>query len=164
MGHESRIELWSPTDRGSALLVSELTGLVANKQRKPRGEEPQSLGHSVQQPSTWCGRSEQITLYQVGCEARKRPAVGDVFFLDFPFYRTNQALARRCEGRLLAISGFPDNYPTYCPSNWASGLLPSGRQHVSNCEGGLMPPYLPSADVTRELPLFQKRRQMRSGI
>jgi hypothetical protein len=43
-------------------------------------------------------------------------------------------------------------------------LLPSRRQNVSNCEGGLMPPYLPSADVTRELPLFQKRRQMRSGI
>jgi hypothetical protein len=43
-------------------------------------------------------------------------------------------------------------------------FLESGRQHVSNCEGGLMPPYLPSADVTRELPLLQKRRQMRSGI
>jgi hypothetical protein len=39
-----------------------------------------------------------------------------------------------------------------------------GDIHVSNCEGGLMHPYLPSADVTRELPLFQKRRQMRSGI
>src|ERR1700726_1220596 len=28
---ESRIELWSPTDRRSALLVSELTGFVANR-------------------------------------------------------------------------------------------------------------------------------------
>jgi len=47
-----------------------------------------SLGYSVQQPSTWCGRSEQILLNQVGCEARKRPAVGDVCFLDFYLYRT----------------------------------------------------------------------------
>ncbi|MGB9010013.1 MAG: hypothetical protein WCC18_15470, partial [Candidatus Acidiferrales bacterium] len=44
----------------------------------------------VQQPSTWCGRSEQILLNQVGCEARKIPADAEVFFLDFPFYRTNR--------------------------------------------------------------------------
>jgi hypothetical protein len=51
-----------------------------------------SLGHSVQQPSTWCGRSEQITLNQVGWEARKLPACGRVFFLDFYLYRTYQEL------------------------------------------------------------------------
>jgi hypothetical protein len=34
------------------------------------------------------GRSEQISLDQVGCEARKIPAEGDVFFLDFSLYRT----------------------------------------------------------------------------
>src|SRR5450432_4029082 len=49
--------------------------------------KPQSLGQSVQQPSTWRGRSKQILLNQVGCEARKSPAVAGVFFLDFPFYR-----------------------------------------------------------------------------
>src|SRR6266849_1936632 len=47
------------------------------------------------QPSTWCGRSEQISLDQVGCEARTIPAEGDVFFLDFSFYRTNQELAEK---------------------------------------------------------------------
>ena len=57
-------------DRRSALLVSEQTGFVAKKR--------------------W---SEQILLNQVGCEARKRPAVGEVFFLDFYLYRTNQDLA-----------------------------------------------------------------------
>jgi hypothetical protein len=45
------------------------------------------------QPSTWRGRSEQILLNQVGCEARKFPVEGDVFFLDFDFYRTHQDLA-----------------------------------------------------------------------
>src|SRR6267154_2239447 len=38
---------------------------------------------------------EQILLNQVGCEARKRPAVGEVFFIDFYLYRTHQQLARR---------------------------------------------------------------------
>src|SRR6267378_174695 len=45
------------------------------------------------EPSTWRGRSEQISLDQAGCEARKTPAEGDVFFLDFYLYRTNQDLA-----------------------------------------------------------------------
>ena len=58
-------------------------------------KNPKSLGHSVQQPSTWCGRSEQILLNQVGWEARKVPASAGVFFLDFPFYRTYQELVRR---------------------------------------------------------------------
>ncbi|MFZ0580943.1 MAG: hypothetical protein WBY69_16045, partial [Candidatus Acidiferrales bacterium] len=36
---------------------------------------------------------KNISLDQVGCEARKIPAEGDVFFLDFYLYRTNQELA-----------------------------------------------------------------------
>src|SRR5271165_5702744 len=35
--------------------------------------------------------SEQISFDPVACEARKTPAVENVFFLDFPFYRNNQA-------------------------------------------------------------------------
>jgi hypothetical protein len=38
------------------------------------------------------GRAEQILLNRVGCEARKTPANGEVFFLDFYLYRTNQDL------------------------------------------------------------------------
>ncbi len=49
-------------------------------------------GRSAPQPSTWRGRSEQILLKQVGCEARKIPAAEEVFFLDFAFYRTYQEL------------------------------------------------------------------------
>jgi len=41
------------------------------------------------QPGTWRGTSEQISLHQVGCEARKRPAGAGVFFLDFSLYRTS---------------------------------------------------------------------------
>ncbi|MGA7063965.1 MAG: hypothetical protein WBY69_22355, partial [Candidatus Acidiferrales bacterium] len=59
-----------------------------------------------QQPSTWHGSSEQILLNQVGCEARKRPAVGDVSFLDFYLYRTNRELrgaSRRITGKLVVL-------------------------------------------------------------
>src|SRR5260221_1753422 len=42
-------------------------------------------------PSRWCGQSVQILLNYVGCEARKLPAGGEVFFLDFSFYRTDPA-------------------------------------------------------------------------
>jgi len=62
MGHETQIEPWSPFDRRSALLVSELTGFVAKKRWKP-------LGCEAQQPSNWRGRPEQILLNYVGCES-----------------------------------------------------------------------------------------------
>jgi len=68
--------------------------------------KPQPLGHIDQRPGTWCGRPEQILLNQVGCEARKRPAVGDVFFLDFYLYRTNQELATGWENREREPSNF----------------------------------------------------------
>jgi hypothetical protein len=66
---------------------------TGNENRWERKPEPP--GRRALQPSTWRGSSEQILLLQMGCEARKRPAVADVFFLDFPFYRTYQELAFR---------------------------------------------------------------------
>jgi hypothetical protein len=38
-------------------------------------------GSPARQPSTWRGRSEQILLNQLGCEARKIAATGEIFFL-----------------------------------------------------------------------------------
>jgi hypothetical protein len=43
-------------------------------------------------PSLWRGRSE-LLLDRVGWEARKTPAAGEVFLLDFPLYRTYRDLA-----------------------------------------------------------------------
>jgi len=48
-----------------------------------RRENPNRWVATPRKPSTRCGRSEQTLLNQVGCEARKTPAVGVVFFLDF---------------------------------------------------------------------------------
>jgi len=56
-------------------------------------ENPNRWTILVQQPSTWCGRSEPILLHPVGCEARKIPADAGVFFLDFYLYRTSQPVA-----------------------------------------------------------------------
>src|SRR5215469_17973173 len=86
MGHESQIEPWSPFDRRSALLVSETDRLRCERAMKTAGREnPNRWAKHVQQPSTWCGRSNQILLIQGGCEARKIAAVGEVFFLTSTF-------------------------------------------------------------------------------
>ena len=71
-------------DRRSALLVSEQTGFVANRAMKTAGRENPNRGVAGPRNRAWSGRSEQILLNQVGCEARKIPADAEVFFLDFP--------------------------------------------------------------------------------
>ncbi len=44
-------------------------------------ENPKRWATTSQQPSPWRGRSEQISFIQMGCEARKLPAPGEIFFL-----------------------------------------------------------------------------------
>jgi hypothetical protein len=81
-------------DHRSALLVSELTSFVDEQLMKTAGrEKSKPLGHRAQHPSPWRGRSKQISLDHAGWEARKTPAAGDVFFLDFSLYRTSRDLA-----------------------------------------------------------------------
>ena len=79
---------------------------------------PKPLGHIGQQPSTWRGRSEQILLNQVGCEARKIPANGGVFFLDFYLYRTSlvSPTADPCGGR--QETGVPTATPASPNRRW----------------------------------------------
>jgi hypothetical protein len=94
-------------------MVAKLTavlfaGFGTNRHRcdeamKTADREPKSLGQNSQQPSTWRGSSAQILLNQVGCEARKTPADGGVFFLDFPFYRTLPVSTTYRALRLLAV-------------------------------------------------------------
>jgi hypothetical protein len=49
------------------------------------GENPKRWATTSQQPSTWCGRSEQILFIHMGCEASKIPAAGEIFFLTSAF-------------------------------------------------------------------------------
>ena len=91
MGHESRIELWSPNLTTFCFAGFGTDRLRCEEAMKTAGREnPNRWTIRVQQPSTWRGRSEQILLNPVGCEARKIPADAGVFFLDFYLYRTTQ--------------------------------------------------------------------------
>src|SRR5438309_6772018 len=49
----------------------------------------QPLGRRVQHSNGWRGGSEPNLFKHVGLEAREIPAVGEVFSLDFPLYRTS---------------------------------------------------------------------------
>jgi hypothetical protein len=48
----------------------------------------------------------------VGCDAKKLPAGGDVFFLDFSLYRTYQDLARILSGAWSGIT-----VPSHAPND-----------------------------------------------
>src|SRR5258706_1146369 len=58
-------------------------------------KNPKPLDNDAGQPSTWRGRSEHFLRKHTGCEAKRNPADGIVFLLDFPFYRTNRELTAR---------------------------------------------------------------------
>ncbi len=57
MGHESQIELWTPFERRSALLVSELTGFVAKQAMKNAGRG---------NPNGWANASSNRAFGAVG--------------------------------------------------------------------------------------------------
>src|SRR6267142_5987683 len=80
-------------------------------------------GRIAPQPGTWRGRSEQISLDQVGCEAGKFPAAGDVFFLDFSFYRTTYL-------KTLQTSGLQGLHTVHWPPGLhAIAVLPGRAAH-----------------------------------
>src|SRR5437016_540390 len=57
-----------------------------DENRLERNRKP--LGRRVQHSNGWRGGSEPNLFKHVGLEAREIPAVGEVFSLDFPLYRT----------------------------------------------------------------------------
>src|SRR6266436_7337736 len=99
MGHESQIEPWLPLNHRSAC------GFGTDRLRRQEAMKtagrgtPNRRAHPPWQPSTWRGRSEQILLNQVGCEGRKLPAKGEIFFLTSTFIE------------LDLMSGFPTYRP-----------------------------------------------------
>jgi hypothetical protein len=48
-------------------------------------DNPNSCEQLCNKPSPWGGRQEAPSLNQAGWKVRKYPAVGEVFFLTFPF-------------------------------------------------------------------------------
>jgi len=92
LGHESPIEPWLALDHRSALRVLGLMASLRQVMKTAGRRNPNRWVTAPDTPSPWRGRSEFV-LDQMGWEARKTPAVGEVFFLDFPLYRTSQAVA-----------------------------------------------------------------------
>ena len=108
MGHESRIEPWSPHLTAFCFAGFGTDRLRSEEVMKTAGREnPNRWGNASSKPSTSRGSSEQILLNHVGCEARKSPAVAGVFFLDFPFYRTYRDLAAKSDDK-LRLADDPD--------------------------------------------------------
>jgi len=102
MGHESQIELWTPLERRSALLVSELTGFVVKQAMKTAGRgnpnrwtlvsSNRAHGAVGQKPScSFTGAAKQ----------EKFQPLEACFFLTSPFIE----LARY-------LSGKPTNHPS----------------------------------------------------
>src|SRR6267378_3376242 len=100
------------------------------------------------QPSTWRGSSDQIPLNQVGCEARKTPAEGDVFFLDIYLYRTNRATSMSFWSRCCS------NCIAFCIRHsvtYSSGVCPSSSLKLA-------------ADAERDMPAVSARDSTVQGV
>jgi hypothetical protein len=79
-----------------------------DENRLERNRKP--LGRRVQHSNGWRGGSEPNLFKHVGLEAREIPAVGEVFFLDFPLYRTSSPPSKKGEDSYEAWFGFNQNY------------------------------------------------------
>jgi len=92
---------------GAALLREARAASALDHPKVPRSDE-----NRVPQPSTSCGRSEQILLHPAGCETRNIPADAEVFFLDSPFIELISldaaSATTRCKSWLLVeVHGRP---------------------------------------------------------
>src|ERR1700741_5410843 len=92
-------------------------------------EKPKPLRRHMQRPSTWQGRSAQILLNHVGCESRKIPAAGEVFFLTFPFIELARSCALRFRSRNCDFADYMDN--KFCLKR--SQVAPARMRCVSDC-------------------------------
>jgi hypothetical protein len=88
-------------DHRSALRVSELIAFVAQAMKTAGRRNPNRWVSAPGIPSPWRGKSE-LSLVHEGWEATKTPAAGEVFFLDFPLYRTSQDLGQSFEKSKLS--------------------------------------------------------------
>ena len=93
MGHESRIEPWSPHLTTFCFAGFGTDRLRCEEAMKTAGREnPNRWAIVPRNRALGAGGQNRSCSIHVGCEARKIPAGGEVFFLDFSLYRTYQDL------------------------------------------------------------------------
>src|SRR5258708_35508022 len=95
MGHESQIEPWLAHDQRSACWFhkSLASSQIEYENHRGRTHKRYAVVRSV--PSLWSGMREQSCSIPRGLKVNKNSAEGEVFFVDFPSYRTLQALRFR---------------------------------------------------------------------
>src|SRR5580704_15236238 len=100
MGHESQIELWTPLERRSAWLVSELTGFVAKRVMKTAGRgKPNRWPHvSSHRAHAAVGQKPSCSFTEAAKLEKLRPW-GSCFFLTPPFIELTRTYACLCYRR-----------------------------------------------------------------
>jgi hypothetical protein len=93
MGHESQIELWSPNLTTFCFVGFGTDRLRRQAAMKTAGKEnPQPLRHYTAANRTAGAEARCISAQSGGLESKKTSGHGEVFFLDFPLYRTYRDL------------------------------------------------------------------------
>ena len=86
MGHESQIELWSPLERGSALLVSEQTGFVAKQAMKTADREnPTRWAQVFSNRARGAAGQNTSCSFKGAAKQKEFQPKGILFFLTSPF-------------------------------------------------------------------------------
>src|SRR6266480_20924 len=123
-----------------------------DENRLERNRKP--LGRRVQHSNGWRGGSEPNLFKHVGLEAREIPAVGEVFSLDFPLYRTAHK-----RSHLLVQALCPQNIPIPPARNSSSAPSPPERARQQRLyffplpQGqGLFRPTLPMTRFKNPIP------------
>jgi len=123
-------------------------------------ENQKRLATTSQQPSPWRGPSEQISFIQMGCEARKLPAAGEIFFLTSAFIEligqvrssTPACLDSGTTGRRrFQIHRYPEYFDIHGPPKFG-GWSP----HFSTENGELLPGAVISANCEFSANLGKK--------
>src|SRR5258707_13292796 len=98
MGHESQIEPWLAHDQRSACWFHKSLASSQIEYENHRGTTHKRYAVVRSVPSLCSGMREQSCSIPRGLKVNKNSAEGEVFFVDFPSYRTGQEVrATRCE-------------------------------------------------------------------
>src|SRR5438876_872977 len=100
-----------------------------DENRLERNRKP--LGRRVQHSNGWRGGSEPNLFKHVGLEAREIPAVGEVFSLDFPLYRTSSPPSKKGEDSESALVWFQPEHFQRFPVSFQAVFIVSSRRSQS---------------------------------
>src|ERR1700731_529176 len=100
MGYESQIELWSPNLTTFCFVGFGTDRLRRQEAMQTAGKENPNRCAITSQPTELLERKLEPSAQSAGLESKKTSGRGEVFFLDFPLYRTNQMGVIRVAWRL----------------------------------------------------------------